>query len=489
MENENTKINDGKPQTFWSGKKNLILNKTIDDYKIIDYLNSNGDVTVFLGEKIGLGEKVIIKGYSFNQESGDGIERNINKSIEFSATNHELFVRYFGYKIITEGTAFSPGIYVFIEYLTPLLELLKTKKLLQKDVTELGILICDAFIKAKDFDFEIIEEKNIFWSKEFGFKIGDILLDKELNIKNKVKDQYLPPECFFGTVIKITEERKKLYGLGMILYKLLNNGQPPFIDANDKEITEDEIFVAEQKRRRGEAFKKPFLANEGLGNIILKILDKESSSDISIKSVKEDLKKLLETAPREQPFESEEIFEYQEGFHEPESINDIPEDPDGIEFEYKYENPEEPSTEEEVISGDKKDKVMILGILGVISLFFLVGFFFINYFSTSEIYSAIDSGAFNTAFVKINGKAESGQNVDGVIRDYIDSCINREEYRRIPLALELMSEKGLKNKNYLKNLIETLSREEQYEKIISIKNSLDQRGAVYSEIAEEVFSK
>ena len=72
----------------------------------------------------------------------------------------------------------------------------------------------------------------------------------------------MAPEIYSGEEYNAAVD---IYSLGIVLYKLLNNGRIPFLDPYSKQISFNDSDNALRRRMSGEALLPPANAGEELG--------------------------------------------------------------------------------------------------------------------------------------------------------------------------------------------------------------------------------
>lgn len=107
--------------------------------------------------------------------------------------------------------------------------------------------------------------------------------------------------------------------------------------------------------------------------------------------------------------------------------------------------------EQEVLKKkNKKDMIIIISVVAALIIGILAGTVFLYNSGNRKIYSYIDSGSYAVAFKEIRELHESGENVDSLVMEFVKSCMEQKEYRRIVFAVPLLSDEGLsQNSDYL----------------------------------------
>ncbi|MEG1491519.1 MAG: protein kinase [Oscillospiraceae bacterium] len=170
----------------------------------------------------------------------------------------------------------SPGYDVFIrmELLTGLPELLKEKAIEENTVAKLGIDICSALeiLKQHSILHRDIKPGNIFVNENGDFKLGDFGVSRSLEnamcaMTRAGTPSYMPPEINTGGTAGYSSD---IYSLGIVLYRLCNGGRPPFAAPPPAPFSGDDNEMTYMRRMRGEKLPPPAFASRSLAGIIIK---------------------------------------------------------------------------------------------------------------------------------------------------------------------------------------------------------------------------
>lgn len=203
-----------------------------------------------------------------NRELADRYIEEIN--LMYELRGYTNIVSYEDSKVIEDKDGLGITIIIRMELLTPLQEYLKDKKLDSKYVACIGIDICKALevCKKKDIVHRDIKENNILVSDTGDFKLSDFGTARKTEITLGMKtldngtEMYKAPE-------KAKGHPADIYSLGILLYKLLNNGRFPFEEL-DNGSGDSNLIEAYNRRHRGEKLPPPCNADDKLSEIILK---------------------------------------------------------------------------------------------------------------------------------------------------------------------------------------------------------------------------
>lgn len=176
------------------------------------------------------------------------------------------------YKVIKRNPY---GWYILIrmELLTPLNTYFKHYERNESTVLKLGMDICSAleYCNVRSVVHRDIKPDNIFANSFGDFILGDFGVAKSNvamtnNMSQKGTYNYMAPEVQKGEKYNGTID---IYSLGLVLYRLLNKNQLPFIDMG-KQITHNDRVKALRRRLSGEDIKPPCDASPEMAEIILK---------------------------------------------------------------------------------------------------------------------------------------------------------------------------------------------------------------------------
>lgn len=212
------------------------------------------------------------------KESAEDIRDTVNKLIKLSSSNSNHFLKYYETQIVEKNESIGYILKIRMEYSISLNQIIKTCKLRLKDILNLGISICNSLniLEKNKILHGNITENNIFFSNG-KYKLGDngfrdCLSDcfKEWQTSLNPKEHLLlkAPEIFSEN--PVYDNTIDIYSLGLILYKLLNQGILPLIDISNQPIDKFDILNSFEKRIKGEPLNKPIKAENKLGEMILK---------------------------------------------------------------------------------------------------------------------------------------------------------------------------------------------------------------------------
>ncbi|MDR1643934.1 MAG: leucine-rich repeat domain-containing protein, partial [Clostridiales bacterium] len=152
----------------------------------------------------------------------------------------------------------------------------------EDDAIAVGADICQALeLLAKNGTIHRdVKPDNILVSKHGYYKLGDFGIARQIDRTSSGMSMrgtlnYMAPEVFkrleYGTSVD-------LYSLGLVLYRILNNGRMPFVSAYATALTPSERDKLFERRMSGEPLPPPAFASPKLSRVILKAcaFDRES---------------------------------------------------------------------------------------------------------------------------------------------------------------------------------------------------------------------
>ncbi len=169
-----------------------------------------------------------------------------------------------------EGNGYT--IYIKMELLESLESMMRSYKLGPDDIVTVGKDICDALIacEQKNVVHRDIKPANVFINSFGTFKLGDFGAAKQMQHTKTSMTQigtgmYMAPELYRG---EAADKRVDIYSLGIMLYRIANQGCFPFVDPDtiSPACNQDALL----KRLKGEELPLPSQVDEELGRIIVK---------------------------------------------------------------------------------------------------------------------------------------------------------------------------------------------------------------------------
>lgn len=178
------------------------------------------------------------------------------------------------YKIVESTDEIRWDIYIRMEYVTNFNDIIANEAITDKEALKVGMDLCQALIycQKRHILHRDIKPENIFRSSFGDYKLGDFGIARQVEKTNSSLSKkgtylYMAPEVYNG---KNYDARADIYSLGLVLYKLFNGNQIPFIDASTISVKFSEKESSIQKRISGEPLPTPAFASKGIADIILK---------------------------------------------------------------------------------------------------------------------------------------------------------------------------------------------------------------------------
>ncbi len=205
----------------------------------------------------------------------DAVKNIINEIVMlYKLRGNSNIVSYEDHMVEKHDNKAAWDILIRMEYLTPLNKYLEEKNTTIDDVASIGSDICTALeiCSKKGIVHRDIKDENIFVSKDNCYKLGDFGIARELSrgLSASIRGTplYMAPEVYKGEAYDI---RADLYSLGILLYKLLNNGRFPFMPPYPMELKIKDSEASVENRLLGKPIPQPCNATHKLGEIILKM--------------------------------------------------------------------------------------------------------------------------------------------------------------------------------------------------------------------------
>ena len=177
------------------------------------------------------------------------------------------------FKIAEKVDSIGWDIFIRMELLTSFKECINGRALSESEVVKLGVDIATALeiCQKENIIHRDIKPANIFADKYGSFKLGDFGIAKELEkttgaVSSKGTFSYMAPEVAHGMRYDNTVD---IYSLGLVMYSLLNNNRPPFVDPHKAEVGYNDRRNANDRRLSGEPLPPPCNASPVLADVIL----------------------------------------------------------------------------------------------------------------------------------------------------------------------------------------------------------------------------
>lgn len=206
----------------------------------------------------------------------DKIINNITDNIDVirSSDNGKHFVRYEQWAVRKTSDGKGRIIMIRLEQMRSLTSLLGDFSFTLEETLRLGISICKALDKCRQFGYVYpnLKPENILFDRKGVCKLGDFgsfscLEPSKTSVAFKRTQYYMAPEFIKSGKINCTADT---YSLGLVLYSLVNRGRLPFVEKYPQEVTVYGLDRSMQLRLEGEPFEKPALCSDALFQIISK---------------------------------------------------------------------------------------------------------------------------------------------------------------------------------------------------------------------------
>ena len=177
------------------------------------------------------------------------------------------------YSILEKSDVVGWDIFIRMELLESFKDYLDTHTPTEDEVIKLGCDIATALeiCQQRHIIHRDIKPANIFIDNYGSFKLGDFGIAKELEktsgaVSSKGTFSFMAPEVARGQRYDSTVD---IYSLGLVMYSLLNNNRPPFIDPAAPKVTYNDRKEANDRRLAGEPLPPPRNASPNLANVIM----------------------------------------------------------------------------------------------------------------------------------------------------------------------------------------------------------------------------
>ncbi len=192
--------------------------------------------------------------------------------IMYELRGHRNIVRCDDFKVTYQKDGISCCVYIMMELLHPLQQFWKESGFREADVLRLGEDICNALIVCEQHSLihRDIKPQNILVSDDGTYKLGDFgtarKFERTASATKAGTEMYMAPEIIMQQKYGRDVDT---YSLGLVMYRMLNNGQMPFLRADTIPTAEDRA-AALQRRLRGEPLPPPATGRRPLQAVILK---------------------------------------------------------------------------------------------------------------------------------------------------------------------------------------------------------------------------
>jgi len=183
-------------------------------------------------------------------------------------------VSYEDHSVVPKSNNMGYDIFIRMELLISLNDYMQNHELSRADVIRLGINLCEALELCQKYNIihRDIKPDNIFVAETGEFKLGDFGIARQLekttaSLFIKGTYYYMAPEVYKGERYNSSVDT---YSLGIVLYRLLNDGRLPFLPLYPAPVRQKDRDQSLLHRMSGERMFPPQNAEGRLGEIVLK---------------------------------------------------------------------------------------------------------------------------------------------------------------------------------------------------------------------------
>jgi len=187
---------------------------------------------------------------------------------------HTNIVSYEDHKIVPHDNGIGVDVLIRMELLTPMSKVLVNSECSESEAIKVGLDLCNALMvcEREKILHRDIKPGNVFVSNHGDYKLGDFSIaridDNNLTAGSPQGTYaYMAPEIYAGGAYDKTID---LYSLGLILYRLLNNGRAPFLPPPPTPLTPNLLEEANRRRLQGDPLPAPANSSMKMTKIILK---------------------------------------------------------------------------------------------------------------------------------------------------------------------------------------------------------------------------
>lgn len=232
------------------------------------------------------------------------ITENIDKVKKSDAS--KFIVKYEDIELRRASDGKGRLILLKLENAKSLSEITKELTFTPEEILRLGINICSALAKCREFGYIYpnLKPENIMFTEDGRCKLGDFgtfscLEPAKTSVSYKRTQYYMAPEFIKSGNINCTADT---YSLGLVLYMLSNRNRLPFTEPYPEKVTVNSLNEATQKRMSAHQLERPKFASDELWCIIRKACNYNPNKRyFSPEQMLSDLKNALEKKPFDEP--------------------------------------------------------------------------------------------------------------------------------------------------------------------------------------------
>ena len=495
-------------------------------YYIQSELESTEDISVYcIGDRQNSYILQIVQIYN-EEKYRKEIEGRADAVQKMTARYPSVFLRYLEKSWMDENRDFQAEIMVKMQYGNSMERRTTEKRLTLSDVLQIGIQCAEALEACREYRIFIraIDYNMLYWCPDEGWKIGCFLTESS---ERHVRPEFIPPEWIQS---RLYDMRSEVYSLGMLLYLLMNADEMPFLDICQ---TEEE---AERMRLTSAEPPLPLYGTETLKKAVRKAC---SARDTRYSDVRQ-FRNVLEQISRRLPenwlaseitghsyrdeeymgnFETENFDGSSEltagytdgstewgagktqepGLEKPEEYikaqerierrNAKTEEKKKKQIEKQLKRAQKEERKKNARKNgnkDRKDLVILISIVVIVILIIVGTIIGIRSSRNNKIYSYINSKTYGTAMAELQELYESGKNVDKAAETFIQSCMDDKEYKRIPDAVQMLSEGYCQdNKEFFADMIKIMVEDNKENRAVDLLEAMEESGGIRAGYASE----
>ncbi|MBP3414527.1 MAG: leucine-rich repeat domain-containing protein [Clostridia bacterium] len=202
----------------------------------------------------------------------ESLMQEINLMYEVKGNTN--IVSYEDHLTIPKPDGVGCDIFIRMELLTSLNDIIISRSLPESEIIKLGIDMCSALevCASKNIIHRDIKPANIFVGANGEYKLGDFGIARHLEnattgMSKKGTYAYMSPEIYHGQPANLTAD---IYSLGLVMHRLLNDNRAPFMPIYPAPISAMDHENAMLKRISGTPIPAPVHASAALSSVILK---------------------------------------------------------------------------------------------------------------------------------------------------------------------------------------------------------------------------
>lgn len=222
------------------------------------------------------GYDVLLFSKGFDKEKADeGVKAcayAVGKEIaEFSplCQKAEIPCAYEDYCVFHSERANIYHVFILMKPVVPLWQYIMTNIITLRDIIKWGINLCSQllFIERVGENYNSVDDTNIYFDENGNIFLGSRLpeifsLNMYLGAYALVRSIYSKPEGFSVS--------RNVYGVGMLLYMLLNRMKHPYMAQYQSEISQNDFLAAEKLRTEHRPTRLPIYSENSLGKNLLR---------------------------------------------------------------------------------------------------------------------------------------------------------------------------------------------------------------------------